>query len=104
VQALVGLRNHQFDGLKFRRQMPLGPYIVDVYCSAARLGVAVDGVSHIDSLDDAARDAWMESQALRIFRAANIDVLSDLDGVLIAIQHAAATPPPDPLPQGEGES
>jgi very-short-patch-repair endonuclease len=99
-----GLRNHQLEGLKFRRQMPLGPYIVDFYCSAARFVVEVDGVSHIDAPGDVARDEWMEKQGIRIFRVTNFDVLSNLEGVLIAIQQAASTPPPNPLPQGEGES
>jgi BirA family transcriptional regulator, biotin operon repressor / biotin---[acetyl-CoA-carboxylase] ligase len=99
-----GLRNHQLDGLKFRRQMPLGPYIVDFYCAAARLVVEVDGVSHIDAPPDAVRDAWIEHQGIRVFRVTNFDVFSNLEGVLIAIQRAASTPPPAPVPQGEGET
>ena len=98
------LRKHQLGGRKFRRQMPLGPFIADFYCPAARLVVELDGVSHIDSPTDALRDAWMMQQGIRVFRVSNFDVLSNLEGVLLAIAEAAdATPPPNPLPQGEGE-
>jgi very-short-patch-repair endonuclease len=98
------LRKHQLGDLKFRRQMPLGPFIADFYCPAVRLVVEVDGISHIDSPNDAIRDAWMTEQGIRVFRISNSDVLSNLEGVLIAIEQAAKpTPPPNPLPQGEGE-
>jgi BirA family transcriptional regulator, biotin operon repressor / biotin---[acetyl-CoA-carboxylase] ligase len=98
------LRKHQLGGLKFRRQMPLGPFIADFYCPAARLVVEVDGISHIDAPNDAIRNTWMKEQGIRVFRVSNFDVLSNLEGVLIAIQQAVQpTPPPNPLPQGEGE-
>jgi very-short-patch-repair endonuclease len=99
------LRNHQIGGLKFRRQMPLGPYIADFYCPSARLVVELDGISHIDSPTDATRDAWMQAQGIRVFRFANHEVFRNLEGILRAIQEAASptTPPPNPLPQGEGE-
>jgi len=84
--------------------MPLGPFIADFYCPTARLVVEVDGVSHIDSPTDASRDVWIRDQGIRVFRVTNLDVLSNLHGVLIAIRQAAQpTPPPNPLPQGEGE-
>ncbi|HEY7577739.1 MAG TPA: endonuclease domain-containing protein, partial [Acetobacteraceae bacterium] len=51
-----GLRNRAVGRLKFRRQVPLGPYIADFYCASAKLVVEVDGVSHIDSRSDAVRD------------------------------------------------
>ena len=99
-----GLRKHQLNGLKFRRQMPLGWYIADFYCAAARLVVEVDGVSHIELATEAIRDVWMEKQCIRILRFSNFEVLSNLEGVLIAIQQVAcSTPSPNPLPQGEGE-
>jgi very-short-patch-repair endonuclease len=98
------LRKYQLGGVKFRRQMPLGPFIADFYCPGARLAVEVDGISHIDSPNDATRDKWMTDQGIRVFRVSNFDVLSNLEGALIAIQQAVQPPPPpDPLPQGEGE-
>jgi BirA family biotin operon repressor/biotin-[acetyl-CoA-carboxylase] ligase len=98
------LRNHQIGGVKFRRQMPLGPYIVDFCCLSARLVIELDGISHIDSAIDAARDAWMQTQGIRVLRFLNYDVFRNLEGILLAIKEAArTTPPPNPLPQGEGE-
>ncbi len=100
-----GLRGHRLRGLKFRRQVPLGPCIADFYCASAKLVVEVDGISHIDSRIDATRDAWMARHGIRVVRVANRDVLANLEGTLIAIGEIAATPPPPtPLPQGEGES
>jgi very-short-patch-repair endonuclease len=99
------LRKRQARQLKFRRQVPLGPYIADFYCSSAKLVVEVDGISHLDSPSDAIRDQWMRSQGLRVLRITNLDVFANLEGTVIAIGHAAgARPPPNPLPQGEGES
>jgi len=98
-----GLRNHQIAGLKFRRQMPLGPYIVDFFCASARLVVEVDGVSHLDAPADVVRDAWLKRQGIRVLRIINFAVFSNLEGILIAIERAASTPPPNPLTQGEGE-
>jgi very-short-patch-repair endonuclease len=93
------LRKYQLGGLKVRRQVPLGPFIADFYCQAARLVVEVDGISHIDSPSDATRDAWMNEHGICVFRISNLDMLSNMEGVLIAIQQAAhATPPPNPPP------
>ncbi|HEY7580056.1 MAG TPA: DUF559 domain-containing protein [Acetobacteraceae bacterium] len=100
-----GLRNRSVGGFKFRRHVPLGRYIADFYCAAAKLVVEVDGISHSDSRGDAVRDAWMARQGIRVVRVANRDVLGNLEGTLIAIAGiAAALPPPNPLPQGEGGS
>jgi very-short-patch-repair endonuclease len=103
------LRNHRLGGLKFRRQMPLGPFIADFYCPSAKLVVELDGVSHIASQTDERRDAWMAARGIRVLRLWNRDVLNNLDGVIIAIQQCACrTPPPNlgplrgPSPQGEG--
>jgi very-short-patch-repair endonuclease len=98
------LRKQQIGGLKFRRQVPLGPFIADFYCPSARLVVEADGVTHIDPRTDERRDAWLKSQRYNLFRISNHDVLSNLGGVVVAIQERAApTPPPNPLPQMEGE-
>ena len=100
-----GLRKHQVLGLKFRRQVPLGWYIADFYCPSAKLVIEVDGVSHIDAPADSARDAWMAEHKIRVVRVSNRAVLGNLEGILIAIEQLARTPPPPaPLPQGEGES
>jgi BirA family biotin operon repressor/biotin-[acetyl-CoA-carboxylase] ligase len=91
--------------LKFRRQVPPGPYIADFYCASAKLVIEVDGISHIDSRSDTMRDAWMARHGIRVVRVANRDVLANLEGTLLAIGEIALKPPPPaPLPQGEGES
>ena len=100
------LRAKAIDGLKFRRQEIIGRYIVDLYCSAAKLVVEVDGATHAESATDPTRDAWLATQGIQVFRVWNNDVLSNLDGVLRVIAERAAArlaPPPNPLPQGEGE-
>jgi very-short-patch-repair endonuclease len=100
-----GLRKHQIGGLKFRRQVPLGQYIADLYCPSARLVIEVDRVSDIDAPLDAVRDAWMVKHNIRVAQISNRGVLRNLEGMLIAIGELARPPsPPNPLPQGEGEA
>jgi very-short-patch-repair endonuclease len=63
--------NRQLGGFHFRRQHPIGPYILDFYCAEARLAVEIDGESHgADGAEahDARRDAWLESRGVRTFR------------------------------------
>jgi UDP-N-acetylmuramoylalanine-D-glutamate ligase len=105
------LRNRAHSGLKFRRQMPLGPYIAIFYCASARIVVELDGISHVDSQTDETRDAWMQARGIRVLRFSNHEALSNTEGVCLAIEQAAGTPPevaapppPNPLPQGEGGS
>lgn len=79
------LRAHRLDGLSFRRQVPMGPYIADFYCSSARLVIEVDGGQHAASKRDAARDAWLDERGIRTVRFWNAEVLTNLDGVLSSI-------------------
>ena len=98
------LRDHQLGGLKFRRQVPLGPYIADFYCPSAHLVIELDGICHINAARDVVRDKWMAERGIRVVRLPNREVMANLEFVLIAIEQAARQPPPpDPLPQGEGE-
>ena len=79
-------------GLKFRRQHPIGSYILDFYCHAARLAVEVDGAGHDDPeqiAHDERRTRWLASQGVEVLRVRSTDVRDHLDGVLAAIlQHA----------------
>jgi len=78
----LALRNGQIGGLKFRRQHPIGPYVVDFFCHAARLVVEIDGMSHDDKIQqDAARTKYFAAQGFRILRVTNEDVMHDLDAV-----------------------
>ena len=76
------LRNGQFDGYKFRRQAPLGPYVLDFFCESERLVVEVDGGQHADSKDDALRTSWLAARGCRVVRFWNNEVLQNIDGVL----------------------
>ena len=98
------LRAHRMDGQKFRRQQPLGPYIVDFVHFGLRLIVEADGGQHVDSDHDATRDAWLRNQGFTLLRFWNNDILHNTDAVLESIWNAtrAGTPsPPAPLPRGE---
>jgi very-short-patch-repair endonuclease len=106
----------------FRNQHPLGPYILDFYCPAAKLAVEVDGATHGEDLQaahDARRDAWLESQGLTVYRVPAGSVFRNADQVadgarlkadeLIALRAAAPSttrslaggpPPPSSSRQG----
>ncbi|MEK6763658.1 MAG: endonuclease domain-containing protein [Nitrospirota bacterium] len=79
------LRARQLQGLKFRRQHGIGPYIVDFYCPERSLVIEVDGASHADAdqiLKDQLRDRYFQSLGLHVIRYINDDILKNLDGVL----------------------
>jgi very-short-patch-repair endonuclease len=75
------LRDRRLQGWKFRRQVPLGPYIVDFYCSEAKLIVEVDGGQHANSAKDAARTDWFNKSGYRVKRYWNNDILTNTEGV-----------------------
>jgi very-short-patch-repair endonuclease len=80
------------DGLKFRKQHPLGPYTLDFYCPARKLVVEVDGDSHgmgDNPARDRRRDVWLWKQGLRVLRFNARDVMKDVESVLTAILFAA---------------
>ena len=82
-----------FDGLstlphKFRRQRPIGAYIVDFYCAAAKLVIELDGATHDDphaQQRDLLRTKYLESVGLKVIRFANLDVMTNLEGVVFEI-------------------
>jgi very-short-patch-repair endonuclease len=89
----VRLRRRQLDGFRFRRQQPIGPYIVDFFCPAAKLIIEVDGGQHAtDQQRDDQRTRWLEARGYRVIRFWNNDVLENTEGVLQTIQQAL--PPP----------
>lgn len=79
------LRGRQL-GVKFRRQHCFGPYVLDFYCPALRLGIEVDGGQHAASVEDERRDAWLAGQGVRVLRFWNNEVTGNLDGVLERIR------------------
>ena len=103
------LRAHRFDGHKIKRQVPIGPYIVDFACLARKLVIEVDGGQHSDNADDRTRDSYLVSEGFRVLRFWNNDVLKNTSGVLEVILAELAIPspgalraPPSPL-RGEGK-
>ena len=100
------LSNKQVDGIKFRRQQPIGNYIVDFFCSSKQLVIELDGGQHAEQVEyDTKRTAFLESKGYRVMRFWNNDVLQNIEGVYGAIVKALEdTPPPRPSPsRGEGE-
>ena len=88
------LRAERLEGLRFRRQHPVGRFVLDFYCDAARLAVEVDGAQHFEDdavARDAERDAWCASRGIETLRVPAIDVFSELNGVLRLILHVAQT-------------
>lgn len=80
------LRNEQLDGIKFRRQHPIGYYIVDFYCAQAKLVIEIDGDSHAEQVEyDLERTAWLENQGYRVIRYTNRDIKEILPAVLEGI-------------------
>jgi very-short-patch-repair endonuclease len=77
-------------GLHFRRQHPIGPYILDFYCASAKLAVEVDGPSHNDRQDhDQRRTDWLTTQGIRVMRFTTDDVEQRPAYVLATIAQAA---------------
>jgi very-short-patch-repair endonuclease len=94
------LRNKRFAPLRFRRQQPIGPYVVDFYCSAVKCIIELDGSQHgeRDTISyDAARTKWLEERGYRVLRMWNGDLLCDLDAALEYIwrevMRSSSTPP-----------
>jgi very-short-patch-repair endonuclease len=106
------LRDRGFAAFKFRRQVPIGPYIADFACFELRVIIEVDGGQHAESARDLERDTWFAENDFRVLRYWNNDVLQNLEGVLTALSteldnapHPSArlrSPPPSPA-RGEGK-
>ncbi|WP_428545650.1 endonuclease domain-containing protein [Roseiarcus sp.] len=105
-EALLWKRiRHRADGgPAFRRQQPIGPYVLDFYCAKARRAVEINGMSH-DVADrvrrDARRDVWLQQQGLTLVRLSAADVMDRVDGVAdgiwrLALSFVARAQPPPP--------
>jgi very-short-patch-repair endonuclease len=87
------LRAHRFDSAKFKRQVPIGPYVADFVCFDCKLLIELDGGQHADNARDVRRDAWFAAQGFRTLRFWNNDVLRNTNGVLEVIAAALADDP-----------
>jgi very-short-patch-repair endonuclease len=82
------LRAKRFHGYKFRRQVPIGPFIVDFLCAEKRLIIEVDGDSHFmpgAQERDARREAYLCSAGFRVYRCGNVQLFTEIDGVLAQV-------------------
>jgi very-short-patch-repair endonuclease len=83
------LRNRRLHGLKFRRQHPIGEFIVDFYCAEQKLIIELDGAVHKQQRErDEERTAVLERQGYRVLRIKNAEVERDLEEVLRRIAAA----------------
>jgi very-short-patch-repair endonuclease len=100
------LRAKRFGGLNFRRQQPIGTYIVDFVCFEQKIIVELDGGQHglpEEMNHDNKRDEWFEAQGYRVLRFLDNEVLKNTRGVLEVIwKHCLNHPPLNPLPSREG--
>jgi very-short-patch-repair endonuclease len=101
------LRAHRLNGVGFRRQTPVGPYIVDFLSHAAKLAIEIDGGQHFDHkqrLRDSARDRFLRKKGFRVLRFSNNEVITNIEGVwdVIAATSAAAISPSPPSPASGG--
>ena len=83
------LRDRKLEGLKFRRQVPIGPYIADFLSFRHRLVVEADGPTHRENPErDLQRDAWLGAQGFLVLRFPNERIATDGHGVLMQILEA----------------
>ena len=96
------IRMWQVDDYKFRRQQPLGRYIVDFVCLEKRVVVELDGGQHAEqSANDMRRDEWLREQGFIVLRFWNHEVVQNIDDVTEKIfQTVKSTPFLSPSPQG----
>ncbi len=103
------LRNRELGGYKFRRQRPIGPYILDFVCLEKKLVVEVDGGQHAGQVElDAKRSGYLGEKGYRVLRFWNNEVLKETESVLTVILSSldgrSVAPSPRPSPRGEREN
>jgi very-short-patch-repair endonuclease len=97
------LRAHRFMGKKFKRQKPIGRYVVDFVCLEEKLIIELDGGQHAESIEyDQVRDSWLRSEGYTVLRFWNNEMMNEMEGVLERIR-LALSPSPSPV-NGRGES
>ena len=99
AEAIIwtALRGARLQGCKFKRQQPIGVYIVDFVCFECELVVEIDGGQH-DVSEDLARTSWLQSQGFRVLRFWNNEVIERKNDVLESIIRALREyPSPQPL-------
>jgi 2-isopropylmalate synthase len=82
------LRDRRLQGVKFRRQAPIGRYIVDFLCVSHRLIIEADGSQHAENPRDAIRDGWLNENGYRVLRFTNREVFLETESVLATVAAA----------------
>jgi very-short-patch-repair endonuclease len=82
------LRDRRLLRYKFRRQHPIGDFIIDFACTEHQLAIEVDGGQHSDNSTDERRTAWLQSHGWKLLRFWNNDVLTNTNGVIETILRA----------------
>jgi len=98
------LRAGRFEGIKFRRQHPIGRYIADFVCLERKLIIELDGGQHalqVELLKDGLRDAWLKKEGYTVVRFWDNEVLTNTSGVLETIRERLHR---TPSPQGSGSN
>ncbi|MBI2552515.1 endonuclease domain-containing protein [Candidatus Uhrbacteria bacterium] len=100
------LKSKQVQGLKFRRQEPIGRYIVDFVCFAKKVVIELDGGQHGQEklrAADKSRDEWLKDQGFTVLRFWNDEIMQNMEGVGEEImRYCLAAPSPNPSHQGRG--
>ena len=90
------LRAHRFMGRKFKRQKPIGRYVVDFICIEEKLIIELDGGQHAENVEyDQQRDLWLTSKGYTVLRFWNNELMNEMEGVLEKIR-LALSPSPSP--------
>jgi very-short-patch-repair endonuclease len=95
------LRDRRFSSYKFRREYPLGAYILDFFCFEAHLDIEVDGFQHgmpDHKLSDAERDAWLEAHGVKVLRFWNSRLRRESQAIRDVIWRTLQERAPHPLP------
>lgn len=97
------VRNRRFHNLKFRRQVPVGKYVVDFLCEAEKLVIELDGEGHaLRVKEDSIRTQEINELGYKVLRFWNADIYSQLDDVLFQILTELGIAMDSPSPKGEG--
>lgn len=97
------LRMRQLNGARFRRQRPIGPYILDFVCLEKKIAIELDGGQHSQSRAyDKARDTWLRNQGFVVLRFWNHEIFTELETVKQVIWRILAETPSFLLPRVRG--
>ena len=101
------LRAHRFMGRKFKRQKPIGRYVVDFICIEEKLIIELDGGQHAENVEyDQQRDLWLTSKGYTVLRFWNNELMNEMESVLerirLALSNETLSPGPSPV-NGGGE-